>query len=214
MGENVRSKFDDELEVLNEEILKMGMLVEVSVEKAVGLISKQDVKKAKEVYEHEEEIDNMEHKIQTHCLRLLIEQQPVAKDLRRISAALKIITDMERIGDQARDIAEICMHYEDGNEFGDTGHIIEMGRNTIYMVKNTVKAFVDNDVVLAREVSKYDDVVDNYFITVRDDLIKLIREEKVEPDFIVDLLMISKYLERIADHAVNISEWVIFTVEG
>ncbi|RVU54059.1 phosphate signaling complex protein PhoU [Anaerosphaera multitolerans] len=210
----MRSRFDEELEELNEQMLRMGMLVEAGIEKAVSMLDKRDEEKAKEVIRYEEEIDNMEYEIQVHCLRLLIEQQPVARDLRKISAALKIITDMERIGDQSRDIAEICMYVDLDKDMQSVQHVKEMAESTIDMVNGTIKAFVDGDIELARQIQEDDDIVDDYFVKVRDDLIKLIREEDIEPSYIIDVLMIAKYLERIADHAVNISEWVIFTVEG
>lgn len=213
----MRNRFDRELEVLNEELLQMGMLVEIAIEDSVKIIYNNDREKIEKVIEYEEKVDEMERKIQTHCLRLLIEQQPVASDLRKISAALKIITDMERIGDQARDIAEICMHRDEYGEKIDenTNALLKnMADSTIKMVNNTVKAFVDSDVKLARLVSDSDDEVDEYFVNIRADLVELIKTEKGEANFIIDVLMISKYLERIADHAVNISEWVIFMVEG
>lgn len=210
----MRKKFDEELDNLNEEMLKMSMIVESSIEKAVSLLQKRDEDVASEVINYERETDKLEYSIQNHCLRLIIEQQPVAGDLRQISSILKIITDLERIGDQCRDIAEISLYFEDISEIESVDHIGEMSCATKKMVHKAIQAFVDKDVKSAREVERDDDVVDNYFVKVRDDLVKLIQKGDIPAPNIIDLIMITKYLERIADHAVNVSRWVVFAVEG
>lgn len=210
----MRKRFDQELISLKDEMLQMGILVERAIEKAVSLVTLRSSEIAKEVCDYEEEIDSMESLIQSHCLRLLLEQQPVAGDLRTISAALKMITDMERMGDQARDIAEICENFNQDYNIKSVDHIKEMSVVTIAMVRKTINAFVEEDVESAKTIRGDDDTVDNYFVTVRDDLIQQIKEDSLNPASIIDFIMIAKYLERIADHAVNISHWVIFSIEG
>lgn len=214
MGEIVRKKFDEELALLNEEMLQMSMIVEKAIDKAVNLIFNADDKGIKEVFEYEEETDRLETKIQDHCLRLFLEQQPVATDLRWISATLKMITDMERIGDQARDIADLCKYFKEDDKVFSVDSIKEMAKATIAMVHKSIDAYVKRDVEIAGSVSKDDDVVDNYFIEVRAEFVKLIKNESLDAERIIDLIMITKYLERIADHAVNISRWIIFAIEG
>ncbi|MGO1580342.1 MAG: phosphate signaling complex protein PhoU [Peptoniphilaceae bacterium] len=210
----MRKRFDQELISLKDEMLQMGILVERAIEKAVSLVTLRSSEIAKEVCDYEEEIDSMESLIQSHCLRLLLEQQPVAGDLRTISAALKMITDMERMGDQARDIAEICENLNQDYNIKSVDHIKEMSVATIAMVRKTINAFVEEDVESAKTIRGDDDIVDNYFVTVRDDLIQHIKEDSLNPASVIDFIMIAKYLERIADHAVNISHWVIFSIEG
>lgn len=210
----MRQRFDDELKLLNEEMLIMSMHVEQAIEKAVNLIFKRNDELAKEVYDYEEEIDRLEYKIQNHCLRLLVEQQPVASDLRMISSSLKIITDLERIGDQARDIAEITMHFEEDFHIESLESIKKMAKATIRMVRKAIDSHVKRDLETAKQLDEDDDVVDQYFVKVRDDLIEAIKNDTMRADYIADLIMITKYLERIADHSVNIAEWVIFAIEG
>ena len=210
----MRNQFDKELIKLNNEMLEMGMLIENAIKTASELLLKKDEKKAAFVYEYEEEIDRMEDIIQNHCLRLFIEQQPVASDLRTISSTLKMITDMERIGDQCRDIAEITLNLPEGLKIKSVDHIIEMSDETVKMVNETLQSYVNRDIKMAEKIRFDDDVVDDYFIQVRDDLIQMIKEDSLDASAIIDLLMIAKYLERIADHAVNISKWVIFSIRG
>ena len=158
-------------------------------------------------------IDQMERDIESRCMKLLLHQQPVAKDLRLISAALKMITDMERIGDQAEDIADIVT-FLNGHTMEDMELIDEMARETIKMVTDSVEAFVKKDVELAKKVIAQDDIVDDYFSKVKCGIISLITENSADGEFALDLLMISKYFERIGDHATNIAEWVIYSVTG
>lgn len=212
----MRNQFDKELAVLNTELIEMGGLIETSIECAVDALIAQDKDKAEEALQIEEEINQKEHEIESHCLRLLLQQQPVAKDLRLISSALKMITDMERIGDQAFDIAEITLRMDTVGRgaFEKLDHISSMAKATIHMVRESIDAFVARDVAQAKSVIAYDDEVDSLFEAVRDDLIGMIRGNEIGGEQVVDLIMISKYFERIGDHAVNIAEWVVFSITG
>ena len=209
----MRSRFDEQLALLKKELIEMGALCEEVIAKASEALTRGDVALAAAVAPLDGQIDRKERDIEALCLRLLLQQQPVARDLRKISAALKMITDMERIGDQAEDIAEIVTFLK-----GRTGQnddlLREMARSTIKMVTESVDAFVKHDIMLAEKVVAYDDVVDNYFEQVKDELIARIAENPDDGEYALDLLMIAKYFERIGDHAVNIAEWVIFSVTG
>ena len=209
----MRNRFDEQLALLKKELIEMGALCEEVIAKASEALTRGDVALAAKVAPLDEQIDQKERDIEALCLRLLLQQQPVARDLRKISAALKMITDMERIGDQAEDIAEIVTFLK-----GRTGQnddlLREMARSTIKMVTESVDAFVKHDIMLAEKVVAYDDVVDNYFEQVKDELIARIAENPDDGEYALDLLMIAKYFERIGDHAVNIAEWVMFSVTG
>lgn len=209
----MRNRFDEQLALLKKELIEMGALCEEVIAKASEALTRGDVALAATVAPLDGQIDRKERDIESLCLRLLLQQQPVARDLRKISAALKMITDMERIGDQAEDIAEIVTFLK-----GRTGQnddlLREMARSTIKMVTESVDAFVKHDIMLAEKVVAYDDVVDNYFEQVKDELIARIAENPDDGEYALDLLMIAKYFERIGDHAVNIAEWVIFSVTG
>ncbi len=209
----MRNRFDEQLAQLKKELIEMGALCEEVIAKASEALTRGDVALAAKVAPLDEQIDQKERDIEALCLRLLLQQQPVARDLRKISAALKMITDMERIGDQAEDIAEIVTFLK-----GRTGQnddlLREMARSTIKMVTESVDAFVKHDIMLAEKVVAYDDVVDNYFEQVKDELIARIAENPDDGEYALDLLMIAKYFERIGDHAVNIAEWVMFSVTG
>lgn len=210
----MRSRFDTELENLNLELIKMGSLIETSIETSSKALINQDIGLVKKVNELEKEIDEMEKTIESHCLKLLLQQQPVASDLRIISTALKMITDMERIGDNAEDIAEIAKFMVDQKFIKDLVHIPQMAEATISMVKRSVDAFVSKDLELAKEVCRDDDIVDNLFRVIRKELIEKIQEKEENGEQAIDLLMIAKYFERIGDHAENIAEWVIFSITG
>ena len=209
----MRNRFDEQLGQLNNHLLEMGALIERSIENATQAMINQDVEAAKASVTADHEVDQKEREIEALCLKLLLQQQPVARDLRLISAALKMITDMERIGDQAEDIAEIVTslngHAVEGMEL-----IEEMARETIEMVTASVDAFVKKDVELAQKVIARDDVVDDYFSRVKFGIISWIAENRSDGEFALDLLMIAKYFERIGDHATNIAEWVIYSVTG
>ena len=209
----MRNRFDEQLALLKKELIEMGALCEEVIAKASEALTRGDVALAAKVAPLDEQIDRKERDIEALCLRLLLQQQPVARDLRKISAALKMITDMERIGDQAEDIAEIVTFLK-----GRTGQnddlLREMARSTIKMVTESVDAFVKHDIILAEKVVSYDDTVDNYFEQVKDGLIARIADNPDDGEYDLDLLMIAKYFERIGDHAVNIAEWVMFSVTG
>lgn len=210
----MREKFDKDLERLNGRLLEMVTLSERAIDKAVTLIDIENELVRREVYNLEEEIDSMENLIQSDCLRMIVEQQPVASDLRTITAALKMITDLERIGDQARDIAEVTKNLNHKYDFEDIDDIEKMADATTKIVKESVDSFVNKDLEAAKTIREKDDIVDDLFVELRNKLTKHIEEGHPDSANIVDLIIIIKYLERIADHAVNISEWVIFSIEG
>ena len=209
----MRNRFDEQLYELNREIIEMGAMCEEAIASAAKALSTGNMELAAKVRANGAAIDQMERDIEGRCMKLLLHQQPVARDLRQISAALKMITDMERIGDQAEDIAEIIT-FLNGRTMNGIEHIEDMARETIKMVTESVDAFVKKDVVLAEQVIAHDDVVDTLFSEVKCAIIKLIAETPVDGEFALDLLMISKYFERIGDHATNIAEWVIYSITG
>lgn len=225
----MRSKFDEQLELLNVELIRMGALCEEAITGAMRTLfefdfmpAEDDEKKmaggrkadaVKKVISLEEEIDQKERDIEALCLKLILQQQPVARDLRIISSALKMISDMERIGDQASDIAEISAYIEDSIVISRI-HIKDMAQAAIRMVTESVDSFVNNDLELAHKVIEDDDIVDNYFNTIKKELITLIRDDVSYSEKVIDFLMIAKYLERIGDHAENIAEWVIYSING
>lgn len=210
----MRNRFDQQLEQLNEELMDMGFLCKEAIMEVTGiLLTHQEEQDWQRVTTLELEIDQKEKDIESLCMKLLMRQQPVARDLRQISSALKMISDMERIGDQAADIAEI-VPYVTEEASSSKIHIGDMAEATIKMVTESIESFVNKDLVLAREVMKYDDVVDSLFNKVKEELIHLISEDKSNGEACIDLLMISKYFERIGDHAVNIAEWVEYSITG
>lgn len=209
----MRNRFDEQLFELNREIIEMGALCEEAISNAVKALVTGDVVLAGSIKEKDNAIDQKERDIENRCMKLLLHQQPVARDLRTISAAMKLITDMERIGDQADDIAEIVV-FLDGHIVENMELIEEMAQETIKMVTNSVDAFVKKDIALAQQVIEQDDIVDDYFLRVKRGIISLITEQAVNGEVALDLLMISKYFERIGDHATNIAEWVIYSITG
>ena len=209
----MRNRFDEQLFELNREIIEMGAMCEDAIATVAKALTGGDIELAGRVKENGSSIDQMERDIEGRCMKLLLHQQPVAKDLRLISAALKMITDMERIGDQAEDIAEIVT-FLNGHTMKGMELIEEMAHETIEMVTASVDAFVKKDVTLAQRVIDQDDIVDDYFSDVKSGIISLIAENHADGEFALDLLMIAKYLERIGDHATNIAEWVIYAVTG
>lgn len=209
----MRSRFDEQLALLNRELIEMGALCEEVIALSAQALTEGNAELAARVAPLDQEIDRKEREIEPLCLKLLLQQQPVAKDLRQISAALKMITDMERIGDQAEDIAEIIT-FLGGRGAENSNLLREMARSTIKMVTESVDAYVKHDTALADQVIAEDDTVDDYFARVKKDLIKRIAQDPDDGEFALDLLMIAKYFERIGDHATNIAEWVIFSVTG
>ena len=209
----MRSRFDEQLAQLNKQLIEMGALCEEVISMASRALMDGDLPLAAKVAPLDAEIDQKERDIENLCLKLLLQQQPVAKDLRQISAALKMITDMERIGDQAEDIAEI-IKFLNGRTVENGALIREMASAAIKMVTESVDAFVKHDIMLAEKVVSDDDIVDRYFDQVKQKLIERIAQQPVDGEYALDLLMIAKYFERIGDHAVNLAEWVIFSVTG
>lgn len=209
----VRSRFDSQLEQLDIEMIKMGALCEEAITASMKAFIDNDDVAAKVAFDKEMEIDRKERDIEALCMRLLLQQQPVARDLRLISSALKMISDMERIGDQAADIAEITAFVKD-NETKSKLHFRQMAAAAVKMVTESVDSFVNKDLKLAKSVMDYDDVLDNLFTEVKQELIDLIGEDKANGEFCIDLIMIAKYLERIGDHATNIAEWVEYSITG
>ena len=223
----MRNNFEQELQLLHEKLTAMGGMCDKAIACAVKALLENDRALAENAYETEREIDSMERDIERLCLKLILRQQPVAKDLREISAALKMITDMERIGDQAADIAELT-NYADLSVVTGAGHISAMAKATVEMVTNSIESFVQKDESLAREVIAHDDVVDDLFSKIKSEIILDIVREARLPENVsasiddikknseaeIDLLMIAKYLERIGDHATNIAEWVLFSITG
>lgn len=208
----MRSRLDEQLEVLRREMIEMGSLCEKAIAKVAQALSEGDPDVIAGVTDVGEEISQLESAIETRCIRLLQQQQPVARDLRQVSAALKMITDMRRIGEQAGDIAEILAMHPGGVH--PMMNIERMANETIRMVTGAVDAYVAGDLAKASEVIRYDDAVDASFLSVRESLIALISEDRTQGKYAVDLLMIAKYFERIGDHGVNIAGWVIFSVTG
>lgn len=209
----MRSRFDQQLSLLNRALIEMGALCEEVIALAAKAVLTGDGTLAEKVAPLDREIDQKEREIESQCLKLLLQQQPVARDLRQISAALKMITDMERIGDQAEDIAEIITTLG-GRTGAECRDIRVMAEATIKMVTDSVDAYVRQDLSLARAVIEYDDVVDEAFCRVKGTLIAMIAQNTADGEYALDLLMIAKYFERIGDHAVNIAEWVEFSVTG
>ena len=209
----MRANFDNKLSELNKKLLSMAAMTEQIIAMSIKSLEEQDTKLARETVEFDAKINEAEREVERICLNLLLQQQPVARDLRQISAALKMITDMERIGDQAEDIAEIVA-FLGGRGTENSELLRDMARSTIRMVSGSVDAYVKRDVPLAEKVITEDDVVDDYFARVKKALISRIAADPADGEFALDVLMIAKYFERIGDHAVNIAEWVIFSVTG
>ena len=210
----MRNRFDEQLHTLNHELLEMGALIERAIRSATDALVKQDVEAALQAIAADKEVDQAEREIESLCLKLLLQQQPVARDLRLISSALKMITDMERIGDQASDIAELVIYLSKEPYIKELTHLPQMAENAIRMVSSALDAYVRKDVVLAQEVMGMDDAIDALFVTVKDELIALIRHDAAAGSQAIDLMMIAKYYERIGDHAQNIAEWVEYALTG
>ena len=209
----MRSNFDEQLALLNRELIEMGALCEEVIALSSKALTELDKTLAAKVAPLDTEIDQKERTIESMCLKLLLQQQPVARDLRQISAALKMITDMERIGDQAEDIAEI-ISFIDGHTSENDTLMREMAKAVIQMVTESVDAYVKHDIALAEKVIADDDIVDDYFDSVKKKLIGSIARNPGDGEYALDILMIAKYFERIGDHATNIAEWVIFSITG
>ena len=210
----MRNRFDEQLEQLNIQLIKMGALCEESIACAVkALFDEKTAEMIDKVNDNETKTDHLEHDIEALCMKLLLHQQPVAKDLRSVSSALKMISDMERIADQSQDIAEIA-GFVHSTDLAAKVHISDMANEAISMVTMSVDSYVKKDVKLAQAAIDADDKVDARFIEVKQELIRLVRSDAEEAEYFMDLLMAAKYLERIADHATNIAEWVLYSITG
>lgn len=209
-----QSRFEKQLNTLNQQMVQMGSMVEQSIEMAVSALVTKDSVKAHNVIEYAADVSNQERQIEGMCMKLLLCQQPVASDLRMISSALKMITDMERIAVQSAEISELTIRMEETPYIKKLEHVQQMAKETILMVVKSIDAFVDKDLELAQEVISMDDVVDDLFIKIKQELIGLINQDASNGEQATDLLMIGKYFERIGDHAVNIAQWVTFSITG
>lgn len=209
----MRERYNEELRALHDSLIQMGALCEVAISAAMKLLLEEDETLAEKVASADSEIDRMERDIEQNCMKLLLLQHPMANDLRTISAALKMISDMERIGDQASDIAELAPHVSQ-SAVKTKIHLKEMAVAAIGMVTDSIDSFVRRDLQLAQKVMESDDVVDNYFNQIKAELIKILSTGTENGESCIDLLMVAKYLERIGDHAENIAEWVEFSITG
>ena len=210
----MRRRFDEELQLLNKKLIEMGAQCEEVIRLAAAALTEGRAEQVQKVKPMDAEIDRMERDIESLCLKLLLQQQPVARDLRLISAALKMITDMERIGDQAADISEITLMLSKDTYAYDLSLLSQMAMETILMVTHSVDAFVRKDLELAKSVILHDDIVDGLFDDIKRMLIEAIQQKGSNGEQAADFLMVAKYLERIGDHATNIAEWVIYSITG
>ena len=211
---DMRNRFDEQLDQLNSHLLEMGALIERSIQNATQALIEQNVSAAREAITADRDIDQKEREIESLCIKLLLQQQPVAKDLRLISAAHKMITDMERIGDQAADISDIVIYIADQPYIKALVHLPQMGQKAIQMVRGSLDAYVNKDLTLAQSVMAMDDEIDDLFTVVKGELIEQIHHDAETGEQAMDLLMIAKYYERIGDHAQNIAEWVEYALTG
>ncbi len=209
----MRNKFNEQLVELNNEMISMGIMIEKSISKTVEALNNGDIELAKKIMAGDEQVDRAQKKIESICFNLIVEQQPVARDLRTITAALKMVTDMERIGDHAADISEITVFLAKNNIKVNFDHIGRMATETVMMLNHSIEAYVERDREKARKVIEHDDVVDELFNQVKDDIIAHIRNNPNAGEEAADFLMVAKYFERIGDHATNIAEWVIYSLQ-
>lgn len=209
----MRSKFDEQLAELNREMIDMGIMIENSIAKAVEALSKKDEELAERILEEDALVDRAQKRIESICFNLLIQQQPVAKDLRTITAAMKMVTDMERIGDHAADISEMTIFMGKDNSVEGFEHINKMAAETVLMLNHSIEAYVERDKEKAKEVIEHDDIVDALFDEAKKDIIQMILKKPNAGEEATDLLMVAKYFERIGDHATNIAEWVIYSLK-
>jgi len=211
---SIRKKYFVELEEINQKLLLMQKKVISAIQESINALLNKDSLLIEDTFRKEKEIDSLERDIEQECLKILLMEHPVAGDFREVSAALKMITDLERIGDNARDICEIALQFNGKTYIKRLEHIPEMAKNAIAMVKDSVQSYIDQDLELARGLDKRDNRVDDLFEIVKKDLILLIKLDSSSADDAIMILMIAKYLERIADHAVNIGEWVDYCITG
>lgn len=209
----MRSKFDEQLLELNKEMIEMGNKIILSIKNAIEALVARDENMARAIMESDAEVDHLQKKIEGICFNLLIQQQPVARDLRTVTAAMKMVTDMERIGDHAADISEMTILMGQNSQIDKFEHISKMATETMVMLNHSIEAFASKDVIKAKEVIEHDDVVDDLFVEAKKDVIELILNNPGEGEEATDILMIAKYFERIGDHATNIAEWVIYSLK-
>ncbi|HAU88528.1 MAG TPA: phosphate transport system regulatory protein PhoU [Lachnospiraceae bacterium] len=210
----MRNRFDKQLDKLHNDMIEMGNLIEQAIEQAVNALIHLDAELAQKTIEFDSVIDAQEKEIEDICFKLLLQQQPVARDLRVISAALKMVTDMERIGDHAEDISEITVLLSEHPYAEELDFIRKMSKETTVMVVEAIEAFVNSDEERAKKVIKHDDIVDSLFLQAKKELIQEIKDNPTYGEQAADLLMVAKYFERIGDHATNIAEWVIYSITG
>ncbi|MEE1305065.1 MAG: phosphate signaling complex protein PhoU [Agathobacter sp.] len=210
----MRSKFDEQLQVLNREMIEMGQKIVQSIARSIEALTDKNVELAQKIMESDIEIDRYQKKIEGICFELLIQQQPVARDLRTVTAAMKMVTDMERIGDHAADISEMTILMGENSRIEQYSHIKKMSSETMLMLNHSIEAYVERNIEKAKEVIEHDDVVDELFNEAKKDIINLILNNPKEGEEATDLLMVAKYFERIGDHATNIAEWVIFSLNN
>ena len=209
----MREKFERQLVELNNTMIDMGNKVIESINGSIDALVNRDIEKAKKIMENDNEIDHLQKAIENICFNLLVAQQPVAKDLRAITAAMKMVTDMERIGDHAADISEMTILMGKDSKIANFNHISKMAAETMIMLNQSIEAYVEKDTKKAHDVIEHDDIVDKLFDEAKKDVIRLIIESSDDGEDATDLLMIAKYFERIGDHATNIAEWVIFSLK-
>ena len=209
----MRSKFDEQLLELNKEMIEMGNKIILSIKNAIEALVARDENMAKAIMESDAEVDHLQKKIEGICFNLLIQQQPVARDLRTVTAAMKMVTDMERIGDHAADISEMTILMGQNSQIDKFEHISQMATETMIMLNHSIEAYVEKNVIKAKEVIEHDDIVDDLFVEAKKDVIELILNRPSEGEGATDILMIAKYFERIGDHATNIAEWVIYSLK-
>ena len=209
----MRSRFDEQLRELNKEMIDMGRMIVQSIAMAIEALADKDDILAKRIMERDDQVDHAQKKIENICFNLLIQQQPVARDLRTVTAAMKMVTDMERIGDHAADISEMTILMGKESPIDKFQHINKMASETVIMLNHSIEAYVERDKEKAKEVIEHDDVVDQLFDEGKKDIINLIQKGSGDAEDALDLLMVAKYFERIGDHATNIAEWVIYSLK-
>lgn len=209
-----RVNYEHELNLLNDDIKEMGRLVEASIEQCFIAFEDQDFEKAEDIIKGDRTINDLERSIEARCLSIILRQQPVAGDLRVVSSALKVVTDLERIGDHASDIAELILRIKGEHVYHVVRHIPSMAAAAREMVRSSIEAFINQDIEIAKQIEKQDDVVDELFSKVKVDVVDLLKQSTEQIDQCIDLLMVAKYLERIGDHAVNVCEWTEFSKTG
>lgn len=210
----IRAKYEKELKIVFDKIVEMCREIEWMIDNSMLALVKNDHILADQVIDADKIINNYEREIESACLKILLMEHPFASDFREVSAGLKMITDLERIGDQARDVAELSKHCGGGELVQKMDILQKMAKSAIYMVKEGVNAFINHNLEKARGLDKLDDVLDKQFCEIKDDLIEILKENGEYADQCVDLMMIAKYYERIGDHAVNLGEWVEFAITG